>query len=166
MQRVSLGVSHMDAQKDLNLPLVVVDYAHTPDAIAHALAALRSQAQLRGGRLWCVFGCGGDRDGSKRPWMAAAAEAAADQEVLTSDNPRSEQAEAIVAAMVAGMQNPQQAQVQLDRAVAIAQTLAQAADHDVILVAGKGHETSQEINGRKVDFSDQEHVLLASGGSV
>ncbi|PIT75787.1 UDP-N-acetylmuramoyl-L-alanyl-D-glutamate--2,6-diaminopimelate ligase [Limnohabitans sp. G3-2] len=161
MQRVSLGVSHTDAQGELNLPLVVVDYAHTPDAIAHALAALRSQAQLRGGRLWCVFGCGGDRDGSKRPWMAAAAEAAADQVVLTSDNPRSEQAEAIVAAMVAGLRNPQQAQVQLDRAVAIAQTLAQAADQDVILVAGKGHETTQEIMGVRHPFSDEAHVRMA-----
>jgi hypothetical protein len=86
--------------------LVVVDYAHTPDAITQALAALRSQAKLRGGRLWCVLGCGGDRDASKRPLMAAAAEAAADQVVLTSDNPRSESPEAILAAMVQGLSQP------------------------------------------------------------
>jgi UDP-N-acetylmuramoyl-L-alanyl-D-glutamate--2,6-diaminopimelate ligase len=139
----------------------VVDYAHTPDAIAHALAALRSQAKLRGGRLWCVLGCGGDRDASKRPLMAAAAEAAADQVVLTSDNPRSEKPEAILAAMVAGLRIPQQAHVQLDRALAIAQTLAQAADQDVILVAGKGHETEQEIMGVRHPFSDEVHVRMA-----
>lgn len=159
MQRVSVDM--VNAQGDWNLPLAVVDYAHTPDAIAHALAALRSQAKLRGGRLWCVLGCGGDRDASKRPLMAAAAEAAADQVVLTSDNPRSEKPEAILAAMVAGLRIPQQAHVQLDRALAIAQTLAQAADQDVILVAGKGHETEQEIMGVRHPFSDEVQVSMA-----
>jgi UDP-N-acetylmuramyl tripeptide synthase len=161
MQRVGVDLTIKEAEGDLNLPLAVVDYAHTPDAIAHALAALRSQAKLRGGRLWCVLGCGGDRDGSKRPLMAAAAEAAADQVVLTSDNPRSEQPEAILADMVAGLRIPQQAHVQLDRALAIAQTLAQAADQDVILVAGKGHETEQEIMGERQPFSDEVQVRMA-----
>jgi len=161
MQRVSVDIASMNAHGERNLPLAVVDYAHTPDAIAHALAALRSQAKNRGGRLWCVLGCGGDRDGSKRPLMAAAAEAAADQVVLTSDNPRSEKPEAILAAMVAGLRIPQQAHVQLDRALAIAQTLAQAADQDVILVAGKGHETEQEIMGVRHPFSDEAHVRMA-----
>ena len=135
-------------------PLVVVDYAHTPDAITQALAALRSQAQARGGRLWCVLGCGGDRDALKRPLMAAAAEAAADQVVLTSDNPRSESPEAIVAAMVKGLSNPQSVRIELDRAQAIAQAVTLAAAQDVVLVAGKGHEREQEIMGVRHPFSD------------
>ncbi len=148
MQRVLSGASEQD------LPLVVVDYAHTPDAVSHALGALRSQAAVRGGRLWCVLGCGGDRDASKRPLMAAAAEAAADQVVLTSDNPRSESPEAIVAAMVAGLRRPQSARIQLDRALAIADVVTHAAAQDVVLVAGKGHETEQEIQGVRYPFSD------------
>lgn len=139
---------------DQDLPLVVVDYAHTPDAVSHALAALRSQAAVRGGRLWCVLGCGGDRDALKRPLMAAAAEASADQVVLTSDNPRSESPEAILAAMVSGLSRPEQARIQVDRALAIAEVVAQAAAQDVVLVAGKGHETEQEIMGVRHPFSD------------
>ncbi len=135
-------------------PLVVVDYAHTPDAITQALAALRSQASLRGGRLWCVLGCGGDRDASKRPLMAAGAEAGADQVVLTSDNPRTESPEAIVAAMVKGLCRPQSVQIQLDRALAIDEAVTQAAAQDVVLVAGKGHESEQEIMGVRHPFSD------------
>jgi UDP-N-acetylmuramyl tripeptide synthase len=134
--------------------LVVVDYAHTPDAIMQALAALRSLAALRGGRLWCVLGCGGDRDASKRPLMAAAAEAGADQVVLTSDNPRTESPEAIVAAMVQGLSRQASARIQLDRARAIDEAVAQAAAQDVVLVAGKGHESEQEIMGVRHPFSD------------
>jgi UDP-N-acetylmuramoyl-L-alanyl-D-glutamate--2,6-diaminopimelate ligase len=152
MERVPLDLS--DAQVDLTSPLVVVDYAHTPDAITQALAALRSQATLRGGRLWCVLGCGGDRDAGKRPLMAAAAEAGADQVVLTSDNPRNESPEAIVAAMVQGLSDLQTARIQLDRALAIDEAVAQAAAQDVVLVAGKGHETEQEIMGERHPFSD------------
>jgi len=152
MERVSFDVS--GAQADLTSPLVVVDYAHTPDAITQALAALRSQARLRGGRLWCVLGCGGDRDASKRPLMAAAAEAAADQLVLTSDNPRSESPETIVAAMVQGLSRPASARIQLDRALAIEEAVAQAAAQDIVLLAGKGHESEQEILGVRHPFSD------------
>jgi UDP-N-acetylmuramyl-tripeptide synthetase len=155
MQRVSAEVGDMTSPHgDQSLPLVVVDYAHTPDAISHALAALRSQATQRGGRLWCVLGCGGDRDASKRPLMAAAAEAAADQVVLTSDNPRSESPEFILAAMVAGLRHPEKAIIEVDRAVAIAQTLAHATTQDVVLLAGKGHESEQEIQGVRYPFSD------------
>jgi UDP-N-acetylmuramoyl-L-alanyl-D-glutamate--2,6-diaminopimelate ligase len=162
MQRVSVDMDRTAAPHcDSDLPLVVVDYAHTPDAISHALTALRSQAAERGGRLWCVLGCGGDRDASKRPLMAAAAEAVADQVVLTSDNPRSEPPEAILAAMIAGLQRPQQAHIQVDRAAAIGQTLAQVAAQDVVLVAGKGHETAQEIMGVRHPFSDEAHVRIA-----
>jgi UDP-N-acetylmuramoyl-L-alanyl-D-glutamate--2,6-diaminopimelate ligase len=163
MQRLSADMGEMTTPHgDQNLPLVVVDYAHTPDAVAHALEALRSQATQRGGRLWCVLGCGGDRDASKRPLMAAAAEAAADQVVLTSDNPRSESPEAILAAMVEGLSQPLQALIQTDRAKAIADVLAQAAAQDVVLLAGKGHETEQEIQGVRYPFSDlaQAHKAL------
>jgi UDP-N-acetylmuramoyl-L-alanyl-D-glutamate--2,6-diaminopimelate ligase len=152
MERVTSELS--GAQADVASPLVVVDYAHTPDAITQALSALRSQATLRGGRLWCVLGCGGDRDASKRPLMAAAAEAGADQVVLTSDNPRSESPEAIVAAMVQGLSRPQSVRIQLDRALAIADAVAQSAAQDVVLVAGKGHESDQEIRGVRHPFSD------------
>jgi UDP-N-acetylmuramoyl-L-alanyl-D-glutamate--2,6-diaminopimelate ligase len=152
MQRVSLDLS--DAHAGVPCPLVVVDYAHTPDAITQALAALRSQAAQRGGRLWCVLGCGGDRDASKRPLMAAAAEAGADQVVLTSDNPRTESPEAIVAAMVKGLKRTQSARIELDRALAIEEAVAQAAAQDVVLVAGKGHESEQEIMGVRHPFSD------------
>lgn len=159
MERVSLELP--GAQADVTCPLVVVDYAHTPDAITQALAALRSQAGLRGGRLWCVLGCGGDRDASKRPLMAAAAEAAADQVLLTSDNPRSESPEAIVAAMVQGLRRPQSVQIQLDRALAIDEAVAQAAAQDVVLVAGKGHESEQEILGVRHPFSDVAQARVA-----
>lgn len=142
-------------------PLVVVDYAHTPDAVTQALTALRSQAEARGGRLWCVLGCGGDRDALKRPLMAAAAEAAADQVMLTSDNPRSESPDAILAAMVAGLRRPGQALIQADRAQAIAQVVAQAAAQDVVLLAGKGHETEQEIRGVRYPFSDVVQAQIA-----
>ena len=152
MERVTFDLT--GAQTDVASPLVVVDYAHTPDAITQALAALRSQAALRSGRLWCVLGCGGDRDASKRPLMAAAAEAGADQVVLTSDNPRTESPEAIVAAMVQGLSRPPSARIQLDRARAIDEAVAQAAAQDVVLVAGKGHESEQEIMGVRHPFSD------------
>ena len=160
MQRVSveqvrgLGPDTQESALPNALPMVIVDYAHTPDAITQALAALRSQASLRGGQLWCVLGCGGDRDVGKRPLMAAAAEAVADQVVLTSDNPRTESPEAIVAAMAKGLSRPQSVRIQLDRAQAIAEAVAQAATQDVVLVAGKGHESEQEIMGVRHPFSD------------
>jgi UDP-N-acetylmuramyl-tripeptide synthetase len=136
------------------LPLAVVDYAHTPDALSQALQALQPMARERGGRLWCVFGCGGDRDPHKRPVMAATAEALADQLVLTSDNPRSESAQAILAQMRAGLKRPQDAVLLEDRAQAIATAVTQAAPADVLLVAGKGHESTQEIAGVFHPFSD------------
>jgi UDP-N-acetylmuramoyl-L-alanyl-D-glutamate--2,6-diaminopimelate ligase len=149
-------------------PLVVIDYAHTPDALEKALAALRPVAQNRGGRLWCVVGCGGDRDPAKRPLMGAAAELGADCLVLTSDNPRSEDPARILSAMVAGLLRPQLASVQPDRAQAIAQTLARAGGADVVLLAGKGHEDYQEAQGRRLPFSDLAHAqtgLRARGGA-
>ncbi|MDE2326061.1 MAG: bifunctional UDP-N-acetylmuramoyl-L-alanyl-D-glutamate--2,6-diaminopimelate ligase MurE/UDP-N-acetylmuramoyl-tripeptide--D-alanyl-D-alanine ligase MurF [Betaproteobacteria bacterium] len=142
-------------------PLVVVDYAHTPDAIAQALQALRPAAQARGGKLWCLLGAGGDRDRSKRAPMAAAAEGLADRVVLTSDNPRSEAPQAILDDLLQGLVAPVQGLVVADRAQAIAETVAHAAAADVVLLAGKGHETTQEQDGRRVPFADGFHTRLA-----
>lgn len=141
-------------------PLVVVDYAHTPDALAQTLDALRPVAQARGGRLWCVFGCGGDRDASKRPLMAAAAEQRADALLLTSDNPRSEDPATILAQVRAGLQGTG-ARVVPDRAEAIATAVLAAAAADVVLVAGKGHEAYQEVAGVRHPFSDQAEARRA-----
>ena len=132
-------------------PLVVVDYAHTPDALEQALASLRAHTP---GRLTCVFGCGGERDAGKRPQMAAIAEAGADRIIVTDDNPRREDGDAIVADILSGFARPGHVQVQRDRALAIAAALAGADAGDVVLVAGKGHEPYQEINGVKHAFDD------------
>jgi len=135
-------------------PLVAVDYAHTPDALAKALDALQPVAQARGGQLWCVFGCGGNRDSAKRPLMGAVAGAHADRVVVTSDNPRFEVMDAIISQILLGLTGVADVQVEPDRSSAIAQTLAQAASADVVLLAGKGHEDYQEIAGRRLPFSD------------
>jgi UDP-N-acetylmuramyl-tripeptide synthetase len=148
----------MECLGGLGEPLVAVDYAHTPDALAQALAALRTLALQRGGKLWCVFGCGGDRDSSKRPLMGAIAVQHADQVVVTSDNPRSEKPEAIIAQILLGVTRNKSVTVQADRAKAIAQVLADAGAVDVVLIAGKGHEDAQEIAGVKTRFSDRTHA--------
>ena len=132
-------------------PLVVVDYAHTPDALEQALSALRAHAA---GRVICVFGCGGDRDRGKRPQMAAIAEAGADMVIVTDDNPRTENGDAIVADIVAGFSNPAAIRVRRDRAVAIAEAIADGRPGDVVLIAGKGHEPYQEIDGVQHPFDD------------
>lgn len=142
-------------------PLAVVDYAHTPDALDKALAGLRPLARQRGGQLWCMFGCGGDRDTAKRPMMAAVAEKQADRVVVTSDNPRSEKPRAIISQILLGLARPEAAQVEPDRAKAIRETLAQAAPEDVVLLAGRGHEAWQEIAGERIAFSDRAHAIDA-----
>ena len=147
-------------------PLVAVDYAHTPDALAKALQALQPMAQARGGQLWCVFGCGGDRDTTKRPLMGAVAGAHAGHVVVTSDNPRSEAPDAIISHILLGLEGTACVQVEPDRARAIAQTLAQADARDVVLLAGKGHEDYQEIKGQRVLFSDIAQVRTALGLSA
>src|SRR5450830_1107056 len=145
-------------------PLIVIDYAHTPDALEKTLNALRSVANQRGGALWCVFGCGGDRDPGKRPQMGAAAELA-DQVVLTSDNPRTEDPATIIAHIQNGMMRLTP-RVMTDRAAAILWAVRHAAKQDVLLLAGKGHETYQEIAGKKNPFLDADHVALALAARV
>jgi UDP-N-acetylmuramoyl-L-alanyl-D-glutamate--2,6-diaminopimelate ligase len=141
------------------VPLIVIDYAHTPDALEKTLTALRQVASQRGGALWCVFGCGGDRDSGKRPEMGAVSELA-DHVILTSDNPRSEDPDVIILHIQSGMTRivPH---VMVDRATAILWAVRHALKQDVVLLAGKGHETCQEIGGRKYPFLDADHVALA-----
>ena len=143
------------------LPLVVVDYAHSPDALANALLALRDEAVARGGRLLCVFGCGGDRDHGKRPLMGEVAARLADAVVLTSDNPRSEDPCAIIDGILPGAPA---AGVVVDRRQAISTVIADAAPGDVVLIAGKGHEGYQEVSGAFHPFSDLAEVEQALAG--
>ena len=142
-------------------PLVAVDYAHTPDALEKALQALRPLTGQRGGQLWCVFGCGGNRDPGKRALMGLAAANGADQVVVTSDNPRNEDPQGIIDQIMAPLAGRPAISQQVDRALAIAQTLQHAAGKDVVLVAGKGHEAYQEVAGVRVPFSDLEQVRAA-----
>ncbi len=135
-------------------PRVFIDYAHTDDALINVLSTLR---EVTSGRLLCVFGCGGDRDRTKRPKMAAAVDAWADVAIVTSDNPRTEAPEAIIADILPGFRRLSP-HVEVDRARAIAQALTLQQAEDVVLIAGKGHETYQEINGVRHPFSDAECV--------
>jgi UDP-N-acetylmuramoyl-L-alanyl-D-glutamate--2,6-diaminopimelate ligase len=140
-------------------PLVVVDYAHSPDALEKCLAALRDVARVQGGRLVCVFGCGGDRDRGKRPLMGEAASRHADFVWLTSDNPRSEPPAAIIDAIRPGVRVAHA--VRVDRREAIGAAIGAARAADVVLVAGKGHEPYQEIAGVRRPFSDAEEARAA-----
>ena len=142
-------------------PLTLIDYAHTPDALEKVLLALREMSDARSGVLWCLFGCGGNRDATKRPMMGATAKRFADKVVITSDNPRDEQPSAIVSQILLGTGEDSSIQVQVDRALAISETIAQAKASDVIVIAGKGHENYQEITGIKTRFSDQAHARAA-----
>jgi UDP-N-acetylmuramoyl-L-alanyl-D-glutamate--2,6-diaminopimelate ligase len=142
------------------LPVAIVDYAHTPDALEKALRAARAHCA---GRLLCVFGCGGERDVGKRAEMGRVAEALADKLYITDDNPRREDPEAIVAAIVTGLGAPQRAIVQHDRAAAIRMALAAAQPGDVVLIAGKGHEDYQLVGTERRSFSDLVQVRAALG---
>lgn len=141
-------------------PVVVIDYAHTPDALEHALQAARAHLD---GQLTCVFGCGGDRDQGKRPQMGRAAEMLADNVFVTSDNPRYETVSGIIEDVMAGFESPDKVTVEPDRAVAIHKAIANCQPGDIVLVAGKGHETWQDIAGRKIPFSDESEILTALG---
>ncbi len=155
MQQVALS------EAPAGLPLAVVDYAHTPDALHKALGALRALTRARGGRLWCVFGCGGNRDALKRPLMGAMADQQADELVITSDNPRDEKPCYILSQILAGVARREGVSVLENRHEAIAHALSNCAPEDVVLIAGKGHELTQEIAGVKTPFSDVDEALSA-----
>ena len=145
-------------------PLVVVDYAHTPDALEQVLKAAADHCD---GHLWCVFGCGGNRDSAKRPLMGRVAEMYADCIIITDDNPRDEDPYSIIEAILSGMTDPDRPYVIRDREAAISRAIALCHNGDVVVVAGKGHETEQEIAGKKYPFSDREvvtRIVNAGGG--
>ena len=137
-------------------PLVVVDYAHTPGALEAALQSLRAHCS---GSLWCVFGAGGDRDHGKRSLMGAVAERFADRVVLTDDNPRTEDAQGIIEDICSGLKQPGSVHIEHDRGAAIARAVQQAKANDIVLIAGKGHETVQLLGTKSVPFSDRERVM-------
>lgn len=143
--------------------LAVIDYAHTPDALETALVSLR---EITEGTLWCVFGCGGDRDRGKRPRMGRIAESLADQVVLTDDNPRSENGTAIIRAIQTGMEHPQRSRVIRDRGQAIAHAVTASRPGDVVLVAGKGHETEQIVGSNRFYFDDARAAREALGAAA
>ncbi len=150
--------------KEINhLPLVVVDYAHSPDALKQVLMALRPHCM---GKLWCIFGCGGDRDRGKRPLMAKIAEQLSDKVVLTQDNPRTENPERILQEIMVGFDKPGQVYLEPDRAKAIRFAVQSAKANDLILVAGKGHETYQLIGHEKIPFDDQKMAANALAGRM
>jgi len=142
------------------LPLVVVDFAHTPDALEQVLKALREYTDKR---LICVFGCGGDRDSGKRPEMGRAAERISDWVIVSDDNPRSEDGDHIIKEILAGMLNPSVARIERDREAAIRAAVMEAEPGDIVLVAGKGHEVGQEVMGRVYPFSDRQIVCNCLG---
>ena len=146
-----------------DLPVVVVDYAHTPHALEQVLGALREHSP---GRLTCVFGCGGDRDAGKRPQMAQAAERWADRIIVTDDNPRSEDPDRIVAQVMAGFRRPSRVAVVRDRRLAINQAVGCAGRTDTVLIAGKGHEDCQLVGDRRLPFSDRDVVRQVLGAAA
>ena len=145
------------AVADDSLPTVVVDYAHTPDALQRVLTSLLPLAHARGGKLWCVFGCGGDRDAAKRPLMGRIAAEAADYIVLTNDNPRNESAQLIIEQIRSGIPvTSSNVAVEAERPQAILTTIFKAESKDLVLLAGKGHETYQEIGNVRHPFDDRQ----------
>ncbi|MGI2179690.1 UDP-N-acetylmuramoyl-L-alanyl-D-glutamate--2,6-diaminopimelate ligase [Shewanella frigidimarina] len=142
----------MERFSSVNNATLVVDYAHTPDAIEQALTALRLHCK---GTLWCVFGCGGDRDKGKRPLMAQAAERYADKVMITSDNARSEDPQTIINDILQGISQPQKVLTQVDRIEAITHVVSLAQVNDIVLLAGKGHETYQEVAGERIDYDER-----------
>lgn len=151
LQTVPGRMQRVRVENDADAPVVLVDYAHKPEALRQALESVRVHVE---GRVICVFGCGGDRDAGKRPEMAAIAESLADQVFVTDDNPRQEDGDQIVADIMRGFTQPQQVCVQRDRAHAIADAVSAACAGDVVLIAGKGHERTQEVRGVKYPFDD------------
>lgn len=145
----------MEVLHNDNQPTVVIDYAHTPDALEKALQATREHCK---GELWCIFGCGGDRDKGKRSEMGEIASKLADHIMITDDNPRSESSAAIASDVFRGVISGSDTEVETNRRLAIEKVMARAAPYDVVLIAGKGHEEYQEVKGQKLAFSDHEVV--------
>jgi UDP-N-acetylmuramoyl-L-alanyl-D-glutamate--2,6-diaminopimelate ligase len=156
LEQCSAPPGRMETLAVSGKPVVIVDYAHTPDALEKVLTAARKHCA---GKLICIFGCGGDRDPGKRPLMAAAAERLADRIIVTDDNPRTENGDAIVADIVKGFAAPERATIQRDRATAIEHAIALGASGDVVLIAGKGHEDYQIVGTQRRHFSDREVAL-------
>lgn len=153
-----------DTVKEANSPLCVIDYAHSPDGLENVLLAARELLKLQNkqaAQLICVFGCGGDRDITKRPKMAKIAEEIADFSYVTSDNPRSEDPEQIIADILSGISDMSKVKVEPDRALAIREAVSSAKAEDIVVVAGKGHEDYQILADRTIHFDDREHVLAA-----
>ena len=161
-----LGNTHtvpgrMECFGGTRMPLVVVDYAHTPDALEKALTAVRAHCR---GQVWCVFGCGGERDRGKRPQMGAIAARLADRIILTDDNPRHQDGDAIITEIMAGIGDRNRVQVQRNRAQALAQAINAASPDDVVLVAGKGHESYQIVGDDQLPYSDRDTVAALLKG--
>jgi UDP-N-acetylmuramoyl-L-alanyl-D-glutamate--2,6-diaminopimelate ligase len=158
LQTLPTVPGRMELMGGAEKPAVVVDYAHTPDALEKALLALRAHCP---GSLWVVFGCGGDRDRGKRPLMGELAQRMADRVIITDDNPRSESSAVIIEEILAGMKSPHGAQVEPDRRRAIQSAIRQASKGDLVLVAGKGHEDYQLVGDRVLRFDDRQEVAGA-----
>ncbi len=137
-------------------PMVVIDYAHTPDALKQVLSALRPHCRSK---LWCIFGCGGERDRAKRPLMANVAESLSDKVIMTSDNPRQEHTSQIFADMKQGLKKPDVVLVEPDRIAAITHAIMKASPLDIILIAGKGHETAQIIGTKSLPLNDYDEAI-------
>jgi UDP-N-acetylmuramoyl-L-alanyl-D-glutamate--2,6-diaminopimelate ligase len=156
------GLSSVDGRmeiiSDFEEITAVVDYAHTPEGLRSALKGLRDHFS---GNIWCVFGCGGNRDKGKRPIMGEIAEAFADRLIIADDNPRNEEGDDIVQHILSGMSKPEEALIERDREKAIAYAIANAEPGDVVVVTGKGHETYQDVGGSRLIFSDANQVRLA-----
>ena len=148
----------MEIIGDNNEVNVIIDYAHTPDALKSVLSALRAHFD---GKVWCIFGCGGNRDKGKRSIMGEVAEQYADYLIVTDDNPRNESGDEIIQHILSGIGHPQVVTIIRDRAKAIEFAIKNASARDVVLIAGKGHETCQEISGTKNKFSDSAEARVA-----
>ncbi len=160
LQKCTPVLGRMERFNGEGLPLVVVDYAHTPDAIEQALNALREHCT---GKLWCLFGCGGERDKGKRPLMGALAESLADKLILTDDNPRHEDSARIIVDILSGVNNKSDVKIIANRAEAIEYVASRATVSDVVLIAGKGHEDYQLIADETLSFSDRDEVVKQLG---
>ncbi|TRW50412.1 UDP-N-acetylmuramoyl-L-alanyl-D-glutamate--2,6-diaminopimelate ligase [Aliidiomarina halalkaliphila] len=156
-------VGRMETFRADGFPLVVVDYAHTPDALEHVLTAARRHCQ---GKLWCVFGCGGDRDRGKRPQMGQVAARCADHVVVTDDNPRTEDPQSIIDDIISGMPANTAYEASPGRSRTVLETIRKAAPEDVVVLAGKGHETYQVIGNKSIDYDERAVVASVLGGAA